>query len=176
MFKLFLNSFFLAVAILCSISLFAEEVAPQLQTENEPAAIAFEPPVGWKEADRSVFPPSIKIMIVGKGEHEFPPSLSLGTEAFEGTLQDYIKIIKSINQAKGIEWKDLGLIRTGAGDASLSQIFNKTQWGNIKVMNAILVKNGTVYILTAAALQEEFPKFYKEFFAAMRSLHFKEKV
>lgn len=176
MFKLFLKSLSLAFALFSTISVIAEEVIPQAQTVSEPAAVAFAPPAGWKEADKSAFPPSIKIMIVGKGEHEFPPSLSLGTEAFEGSLQDYMKIVKSINQAKGIEWKDLGLIRTGAGDASLSQIFNKTQWGNIKVMNAILVHNGTVYILTAAALQEEFPKFYKEFFAAMRSLHFKEKV
>jgi hypothetical protein len=40
------------------------------------------------------------------------------------------------------------------------------------MMHVMLKKNGVMHILTAAALKSEFPKFYKEIFASMRSLHF----
>jgi hypothetical protein len=45
-----------------------------------------------------------------------------------------------------------------------------TQWGRVKMMHVILLKKGVIYILTAAALLEEFPKFYKDFFNSLRSL------
>lgn len=141
-------------------------------SNKQPESLMFTPPEGWRMADKTALPPSVKVMVVGKGEHEFPPSLNLGTEPFDGSLQDYLKIVKAINLAQKTEWKDLGMIRTEAGDASLSQLDTKTQWGNVKMMSVILVKNGIVYILVAAALQEEFPKFYKEFFSSMRSLRF----
>jgi hypothetical protein len=75
-----------------------------------------------------------------------------------------------MNDAQGFEWKDLGTIRTEAGTASLSQVDTKTEWGSVRLMHVIMMKNGTVYILTASALKDEFSQFYKEFFAAMRSL------
>ncbi len=54
------------------------------------------------------------------------------------------------------------------------QLDTKTEWGNVRMMHVMLVKNGTVYILTAAALQEEFPEFYKDFFNAMKTLRFSQ--
>lgn len=167
MLKLILNSLCLSFVFLSFSVISAEETS-----SNEVIEISFKPPEGWRLADSSALPKAVKRMVVGKGEHEFPPSINLGTDQFNGNLQDYLKLIRSINESQGTEWKDLGLIRTEAGDASLSQITAKTQWGNVKMMHTILVRDGTVYILTAAALQEEFPKFYKDFFASMRSLKF----
>lgn len=145
----------------------AENSADQV---NEPGTVMFTPPSGWRFADSNSLPPSVKTMVVGKGQHEFPPSMNLGTEAYKGTLKQYLKVIKGINDSQGSEWKDLGTVRTEAGDASLSQVDSKTQWGDVRMMHVILIRNGIVYILTSAALKEEFPKFYKEFFNSMRSL------
>ncbi len=78
--------------------------------------------------------------------------------------------MKAINDSQGTEWKDLGTIKTEAGDASLSQVDAKTQWGNVRTMHVILLRDGVIYIMTAAATKEEFPKYYKDFFNAMRSL------
>lgn len=173
-----------ATAVLSSGYLFSDEkpsapsVEVQAPKENslipkqETDVAVFTPPPGWRLADSKALPPSVKIMVVGKGEHEFPPSMNLGTEKFDGNLKDYLKVIKAINDSQGASWKDLGLIRTEAGDASLSQLDTKTQWGDVRMMHVILIKNGTVYILTAAALQDEFPKFYKDFFSSMKSLRF----
>jgi hypothetical protein len=137
---------------------------------QEPGAIVFSPPKGWHLADANALPPHVRVMVVGKGSHEFPPSINLSTEEFEGTLKDYLRIVKEINLSQGSEWKDLGTLRTAAGEASLSQADAFTEWGKIRMMHVILYRNGVIYILTAAALQEEFPRFYKTFFESLRSL------
>lgn len=137
---------------------------------KEPGAIVFTPPTGWFLADPKALPSNVKVMVVGKGNSEYPPSLNLTTEKFSGTLKQYLKIVKSINDSKGDEWKDLGTIRTEAGEGSLSQVDIKSKFGTERLMHVILEKNGTIYILTAAALKNEFPKYYKDFFSSMRSL------
>lgn len=141
-----------------------------VQMEQEPGAVMFVPPQGWVLADPKALPPSVKIMVVGKGQREFPPSINLATERYNGTLKQYLKTIKAINDSQGAEWKDLGTIRTEAGDASLSQVDSKTEWGDVRMMHVILIKNGTTYILTAASLKDEFSQYYKDFFNSMRSL------
>lgn len=140
------------------------------QMAQEPGQVMFTPPEGWQMADPKALPRSVKIMVVGKGEREFPPSINLGSEKFNGTLKQYLKTVKAINESQGTEWRDLGSITTEAGDANFSQVDAKTQWGEVRSMHVILINNGTVYIMTAAALKEEFPRYYKDFFSAMRSL------
>lgn len=161
----------LFLALLSPICSFSAELA---QKENSASSetIQFKPPIGWRNADDSALPTHVKIMVVGKGESEFPPSISLATETYSGTLKQYLKVVKELNASKGNAWKDLGTIQTEAGQASLSQTDNKSQWGEIKMMHVILKKNGTIYILTAAALKDEFPKFYQEIFTALRSFRF----
>lgn len=147
----------------------------QSTTTPEAKSILFTPPPGWKLADSNSLLPSVKTMVVGKGAHEYPPSINLGTEVYSGTLKQYLKRIKEINDSEGASWKDLGKLRTQAGEASLSQVDKKTEWGEVRMMHVILKKDGIIYILTAASLKNEFPKFYKDFFASMSSLRFSDK-
>lgn len=132
---------------------------------------SFTPPPGWNLADpKSVnLPPRVQVMVIGKGASTFPPSMNLSSEPYQGTLKQYLQIVKGINQEKGSEWKDLGQIRTQAGPASLSQVDTKSQWGEVRLMHTILLKNGKIYILTASALKSEFSLYYQDFFNAMRS-------
>lgn len=140
--------------------------------EQEKGFLTFTPPQGWRTADQKGLPPSVKIMVVGQGSHTFPPSINLGTEKYKGSLREYLNMIKDINNSSGADWKDLGSIKTQAGNASLSQVDSKTEWGEVRMMHAIMVQGGDAYVLTCAALKEEFPKFYKDFFSSMRSLNF----
>lgn len=146
----------------------APDGVENFSSSEEPGAVLFTPPAGWRFADQKL--KYVHVMVVGKGDHDFPPSINLGTENYKGTLKEYLKIVKDINDKQGALWKDLGAIRTEAGEASLSQVDIKTNWGEVREMHVILLKNEKVYILTAAALKEEFPKFYKEFFQSLRSL------
>lgn len=138
--------------------------------------VFFTPPTGWLLADSNALPAHVRVMVVGKGISNFPPSLNLSWEPYQGTLKQYLKTVKNMNAAKGYEWKDLGTIQTQAGTGNLSQVDTKTHWGNVRLMHVILLKNGNVYILTASALKEEFSGFYNEFFAAMRSLRIAKDV
>ena len=151
----------------------AQENTPQekmVEIAKESGAVTFKPPANWRLAEQSALPPNVKVMVVGKGNGPFPPSLNLATDHFVGTLKEYLRIVKAKNEKWGDDWRDLGVIRTDAGDASLSQVDTKTKWGTERLMHVIIVKNDHVYILTAAALKEEFPKYYKDFFNSFRSL------
>lgn len=171
--------FFLCSICFISISsvLPADEASMPKETEpsettKEKGFLTFTPPQGWRMADQKDLPKSVKLMVVGQGSYTFPPSINLGTEKFQGTLREYLGMIKEINNAQGAEWKDLGTIKTLAGNASLSQVDSKTEWGEVRMMHAVMVRDGSAYILTCAALKDEFPKFYKDFFSSMRSLNF----
>lgn len=143
--------------------------APNAQKQQE---VLFTPPSGWRIADKSTLPPAVRIMVVGKGAHDFPPSIHLGTDQYDGSLKEYLKLVKSINDAHGSQWTDLGMIKTEAGEASLSQLDTKTKWGEVRYLQEILIKDGTVFILTAAASKDEFPNFYNDFFKSLQSLRF----
>ena len=144
-----------------------------LNATEERQAI-FTPPEGWRIADAKILPKLVKFMAVGKGSHAVPPSMNLGFEPYSGTLKDYLKIIKDINASQGDVWKDLGTITTESGPASLSLVDVKTEWGIIRQMHLIYLDQGIIYILTAAALSDEFPKFYNEFYRAFASFHIKK--
>lgn len=171
------------IALLCScfVCLFLAQGECHLPPAPEPVqdvqdSITFTPPQGWKIADAAELPKSVKVMVVGKGEREYPPSINLGTENYNQPLNDYLKRIKEINVANGTEWKNLGPIQTQAGEANLSQVDIKTQWGDVRMMHVILLKDNVVYILTASALKSEFAKFYKDFFESLQSLRFVKNI
>lgn len=141
---------------------------------NTPGALIFTPPAGWKTADPKLFSERIKIFVVGQGQGNYPPSINLGTEPYKGTIKDYLKMVKAVNSSQGAQWKDLGMINTPAGKASLSQVDMKSEWGYVRLMHVILIKDGQVYVLTAGALKEEFPSYYNDFFNSMTSIRFNE--
>lgn len=180
MLKNMLTSFFASTILLLALSggvLVAEATsAPQNLFESTEVVetVRIVPPAGWQMADTKTLAKNVKLMVVGQGKGQFPPSINLATETYRGTLKDYLKLVKSINAAKGIEWKDLGKIQTEAGEGSLSQIDTKLQWGDVRMLHTILMRDGLVYIVTAAALKDEFPPLYQPFINSMRSLSIDE--
>lgn len=154
---------------LCSSSS-SQNPIHQLTTKEKDSIVFFTPPSGWLLADSNILPKHVHVMVVGKGPSSFPPSINLSWEPYKGSLKQYLQIVKNMNAAKNYVWKDLGPIQTGAGIGNLSQVDTKTQWGDVRLMHVILVKNENVYILTASALKDEFSIFYKDFFTSMRSL------
>lgn len=163
-------------ALLVTAFIFSISLLTAVEKKENEAVVLFTPPSGWFIGDQKALPASVKVMVVGKGQSAFPPSMNLSTQTYEGTLKQYLKIVKSINDSQGYEWKDLGTIKTEAGIASLSQVDTRNEWGVVRQMHVILLKNGNIYILTAAALKDEFPKFYKEFFDAFHTLRVNQSI
>jgi hypothetical protein len=96
--------------------------------------------------------------------------MNLMVDEYPGTRKEYLKIAKAISEASGADWKDLGSIQTEAGNASLLQEDFKTEWGMLRMLHVVFLREGMVYILTAAALKDEFAQFYPQFFKSLRSL------
>lgn len=147
------------------------EDLPLIDEGNAPGIATFTPPKGWRTADPKSLSPHVKTLIVGpKLQNEMPPSMNLMIEPYRGTLKTYLKQVKKINETHGDTWKDLGTLKTKAGDASLSQVEIRSKWGGEKLMHAIIVKNGYAYVLTATAAKNEFGRFYQQFYSSLRSL------
>lgn len=140
--------------------------------------VQFTPPQGWHFADVQSKMNNLRTMVVGPGQsNKLRPCITLGVEhQFKGTIKDYVKLAQALSTSHGAEFKDLGTIRTQAGEARLLQEDSDTTWGNLRTMHVILLKNETVYILTAGASKEEFPKYYSEFFRSMKSLRIEKDV
>ena len=133
-------------------------------TEKQPLMAVFTPPPNWKVADKEFLSKHVKILVIGpKIKNDMPPTMNLMIEPFKGDLKDYLKNVKKINESHGDFWKDLGNLKTKAGDASLSQVEVSSKWGGEKLMHAIIVKNGFAYVLTATASKNEFGRFYQQF-------------
>jgi hypothetical protein len=143
-----------------------------LTAEHSLGVMKFDPPQGWRFADLKSYPKSVKVVVVGQVKSTFPPQLNLNAEPFSGTLQEYLKIVKDYNLSQRTEWKDLGTIRTECGEGSLSQVDVMTEWGVLRMMHVILIKDNVAYILNASALKEEFAAYYPDFFKSMRSLRY----
>lgn len=128
------------------------------------------PPANWIILDPKALPKTVSMMAVGKTVTTFPPSINVSSEPYSGTLKDYLQIIKKKEEDQGKKWQDLGTIKTDAGSGNLSQIDYETNWGIVRSMHVILVKEGQVAVVTSAALKSEFSQYYPTFFKAMRSL------
>lgn len=164
--------YLLTLSVMCfQCALFAADETLQ-KAEEPPQAIMFTPPKNWQYVNADQLSEKVKVMVVGKAKKSYPPSINLGVEEYKGTLKDYLKVVKRINDEQGGEWKDLGMIRTAAGCASLSRLDTRTEWGWVRMMHVILCKDGAAYILTTAALRDEFAANYNDFFNTLRSLRF----
>lgn len=135
----------------------------------------FTPPSGWRFAEVTSKLKNVRTMVVGTGKRELSPSMNLMVDTYAGTPKEFLKFAKALTEAKGEQLKDLGSIQTEAGKASLLQVDSKTEWGDLRMLQVVLLKQGMVYVLTAAALKEEFAQFYPEFFKALRSLRIQPK-
>lgn len=147
-----------------------------LHLEAKDLGIAtFTPPNGWNVVNKENLSPHVKILVVGpKIKNEMPPTMNLMIEPYDGNLKSYLIQVKKINDSHGDSWKDLGTLKTKAGEASLSQVEIRSKWGGEKLMHAIIVKNGFAYVLTATASKNEFGRFYQQFYTALRSLQIYE--
>jgi hypothetical protein len=150
------------VLILCTgITLSAEEAS----------FCFFLPPQGWEITDPTTLSPRVKIAFVKPKNQGFFPSMNLSVEKTSVSLSEYLKAVKAIHeQDRNNHWRALGKVHTATGLAQLTEIDTTSEWGPVRMLQLILLKEGHAYVLTAAALKKEFSKFYKEIQTAFRSL------
>jgi hypothetical protein len=131
----------------------------------------FIPPAGWD----CVQPPKpdsyVQIGFLGKGQSELRPSLNLAIEKIDVPLKEYLKAVREVHETEmNVKWRDLGSFTFSSGKGRLAEITSSTPFGEMKMLQGIMIKDGFAYILTGAALKEEFSALQKPLLDAMHSL------
>jgi hypothetical protein len=135
------------------------------------ADATFTPPKDWKKADDSALAKSVKEAFFTKSKKEIPPSINLALEKVSLTAHEYLKAVQKTHESDPKNrWRKLGSIKTSSGTAYLTSLDTETPAGTVRILQSILLDSGTAYILTGAALQEEFPLYQKEFLDSFQSL------
>lgn len=131
----------------------------------------FVPPVNWEAATPKSLSSYVQIGFVGKSSSEFCPSINLATEEVDVPLNQYVKAVKKIHaEEANTSWRDLGKFMMQAGEGRLTEITTSSPWGDVKILQALFVKDHTAYILTGASLKQEFAQFQNDFLKTFRSL------
>lgn len=131
----------------------------------------FVPPENWDIADPRSLSPKVKIAFLKNSGKGFSPSINLAIEDTDVSLADYLKAVKAIHeQDRNNRWRSLGKVRTASGLAQLTEIDSTSEWGPVRILQLILIKDKRAYVLTAAALKEEMSNYYKDIQSSFRSL------
>jgi hypothetical protein len=131
----------------------------------------FIPPENWDIVDPKTLSPKVKMAFLKNSGKGFCPSINLAVEETDVSLSDYLKAVKAIHeQDRNNHWRPLGKVRTAAGLAQLTEIDSTTEWGPVRILQLILMRDKCAYVLTAAALKEEISHYYQEIQCAFRSL------
>ena len=132
----------------------------------------FTPPLGWEIGQLKNPSPHIKIGFIGKGSTDFRPSINLSVEEVDVPLKEYVTAVKELHLADpATKWRDLGKFSMQGGIGRLTEISNTSPWGELKILQAILVKSDSAYILTAAVLKEDLAKIQAELMKSFQSLN-----
>ncbi len=122
-------------------------------------------------ANPKILAPRVHTCFLGKTSKGLAPSINLATEAVNVSLESYIEEVRKIHTSDpNSRWRDLGQYKTRLGDGRLTELETQTEFGTARMVQLVVIKENTAYILTASALKEEFSKYYKTFDQALRSL------
>jgi hypothetical protein len=135
----------------------------------------FIPPKNWKLVDPTKLSKTIDVAFVENSKKPFKPSINLGIEKANIALDKYVLAAKKqITANKSNQWRELGYIVNKSGKAHLAQIDSKNSCGDIRSIQSIFVNQGSIFILTAVALKEDFEDYLNTFIAAFESFCIKE--
>jgi hypothetical protein len=159
-----------------ALRLFLSLIVPLFLFSSDPAPIPlFDPPVGWECAFPEKLSPCIQIGFLGKGSTPFRPSVNMAIEEIDVGLQEYLKAVKAIHVGElGTTWRDLGKFNTRAGAGRLTEISTTSPLGPVKMLQLIVVSGKAAYILTGAAIKDDFLRFQEAFMKTFQSFRLGE--
>ena len=122
------------------------------------------PPNDWLLTPPEYLAPRVKFAFLRKKNSGFCSSVNLATEEIRVSAKDYLQAVRKIHEEDPkTRWREVGKIQTRAGEAVLTEVDTKTEWGAVRLMQMIFIKEQMAYILTAAASKDEFAQYYNDF-------------
>lgn len=130
----------------------------------------FIPPKNWALVDPKKLPSSTTIAFVCKLGAAIKPSINLGIEPTDLSLENYLKIAKKkILLDRRNSWKELCYLKTPMGEARISQIEQKHECGDLISMQYILIAQKKAFVITALCLKDDYPTFSQDFLKTFES-------
>ncbi|MCH9627059.1 MAG: hypothetical protein S4CHLAM2_06930 [Chlamydiales bacterium] len=128
-------------------------------------------PKGWECInDPDQLPQKVCRLYVGTGKSQFSPSINIACEETTMLSDEYLALAKSYHEGEGdTRCRPLGKVKTQAGQADLLQIDRSTQWGNVRFLQAVVVRDHTAYVITATCLQQEFASLSPQLLKSIQS-------
>jgi len=154
----------------CPLLLFFLLFSAVLHANQFPFAF-FDPPSGWFLSPSRHFEDGVKIGFVESKKKIFSPSITLSIEKISCSEEEYLKNVKTAHSFDRIkDVRVLGIFETNSGKAHLLQIDTKHPWGDIRMLQALLIKQGYAHIHTAACLKTDFAKIRDQLLKSFQSL------
>lgn len=148
----------------------AFQASSTMLSAETPLHCFFTPPSGWLVGDPKQLSGRVQISFLKKQEG-FCPSINLAVEPTDVSQEEYIQIVQSIHENHHADrWRRLGKVPALAGNCDLTELDMTTEWGPVRLLQLILVRDGCAYIMTAAATKKEIASYYGDFQACFRSL------
>jgi hypothetical protein len=139
---------------------------------TEPFFATFDPPKGWKISDPSKYEEGTQIGFIESHRRIFTPSLTLTYEKVGNVdLKTYLNAARQ-NFATDhySHFQELGKIKTNSGEGVLIQVDLSRRFGQVRLLQAISIHQGTAIIHTASCLKEDFLKIHEALLNSFKSL------
>ncbi len=116
----------------------------------------FTPPKGWEVLSPSNTPEGITLLARSKPKALFASTINLAMEETSLSLEEYLEEVAKIHCGPSKHLSPLGLMQTSAGTMHIFQIDEKMAWADLRILQAILVKDSVAYVVTATTEESEF--------------------
>lgn len=136
----------------------------------------FTPPKDWKLADPKTLSKRTIIGYIDTKKSGLYPSINLTTEKIQISFHEYLDVVRKNCLEKKQVWKSLGMIETGSGKAALASIEVSTKFGTARLLQAVLMREERVFILTTCSLKKDFVKHMDIFKEVIHSMTITENL
>lgn len=130
---------------------------------------SFTLPKGWECVKEKERPPGILYLAQGPTKNLFTPSINLASEPTDLTLDEYTTDVEKLYQEPTKTVLCLGSLQTAAGPMKVLQIDEKFPWEEIRILQGIVIKDHTAYVVTATMNESQFPTLITALLESMKS-------
>lgn len=131
----------------------------------------FLPPKGWDCVKSKQLSESIEVGFLKNGIFRIPASINLSKVRVSVSFKEYLRSVKNRHEKEmKVEWRDLGNFSCQAGTGRLAEIRSSSSFGELKMLQGIVLQDGWAFTLTCAASKEDFPEERATFLTVLRSL------
>ena len=116
----------------------------------------FTPPKDWEILSPELTPQGITLIARSEAKALFASTINLALEETDLSTSEYLLEVEKIHRSPSKHLSTLGTMETSAGKMHVFQIDEKLAWADLRMLQAIIVKNNVAYVVTATTEESQF--------------------